>query len=239
METGVNKWAWLWAVIAIAAISALGYLYAHPKVTTFTKIDTQYRTVPEIHTVTQVKKVYVPVKQVAVLDKTEVAKQLDMPWLTAPAPEQPIPVAAVGDQLPPSEVSSVPTNDRAQGDPADMPPVPDDPQDLQVTTTADIPECPNGAEAVTLLDTKTGQSTMIVKQKTSPWFEFENGLVAGLRYGLNTKGGQSLTPYAGVEFLRIKDFHVLGYGEVNNDLEGQFFKSIDGKVQLDIQYRRP
>lgn len=238
MESQTSKWTWIWAAIAIAAIAAAGYLYLHPRLTTVTRVETQFKEVPVIQKVAEVRKVYVPVKQVAVLDKAQAAEKLDLPWLSA-KPATP-PTAVTPPSAPQAEASAgqpAPVPDQVQ--PAEAAPVPGEPEDLQVTTTADIPECPNGAEAVTVLNTQTGLSSMIVKEKAAPWFQFENGLIAGLRYGLNTTGGQSLTPYVGLEFLRVKDVRLIGYGEVNNDLEGQFFRRVEGKVQFDLQYRRP
>jgi hypothetical protein len=220
--TGENssKWSWIWVAIAALAIAAAVYLYLHPKTVTVTR--TEFKAVPEIKTVVDVRKVYVPVKQVVTLDKREVAKTLDMPWLeggdigTAKAAE-----AAQGSASPAGEQAATP---------ADPAPVEGNLADLQVTATADLPKAENGHQVVSILDTETGITTLIAKEKPAPWLEFDNALVAGIRYGVNHRLEQSGTVYGSWEFLRVKDFHMLGYGEINTNAEG--------KVQADLQYRR-
>lgn len=200
----INKWAWIWAVVAVLAISAATYLYLHPRVNTVT--TTQFKTVPQIQKVVDVQRVYVPVKQVVALDKQAVAQKLDMPWLTpaatpaAPAAASPAPAPiAAGEPLP-----SAPTA-AAQVEPA---PVAGDPQDLQVTATADIPESDDGYEAVSILNTATGESMIVAKEKPPELFSFENRGELGAWYGYNNHLLPSIDFTGQWTFLRVMKAHI-------------------------------
>lgn len=176
-------------VLLILALFAAGWQYAMPEVRTIT--TTVFKRVPEIRTVHDVQRVRVacPEAGIVVLDKQEVAEKLHIDWLRGgdvAAPE--------GEVTPPSEEGIQPG--------ATPPP------DLQVTATAEIPETDSGAEAVSLIDLNTGESTIVVREKPAPWFALENhGSLSGW-YGYN----QHLLLTGDIDgrwqFLRIKDMHL-------------------------------
>jgi len=195
-------WTLIWAVIAAMAIGFCTYLFLHPRTTKVTQ--TQWQTVTQLETVHDVQRVYVPgPKQVVVLNKPAVAKALDMPWLVAPAPAPAAAAApeqvAAGDALTPTPAAS------ASADPA---PVAGDPQDLQVTTTADIPESDAGSEAVGILNTKTGESTIVIKEKPLEFFAFENRGELGAWYGYNNHQLPAMDLTAQWSVLRIMQTHL-------------------------------
>lgn len=205
-------------VLLVFAVFAALWQHFMPEVKEIT--TTAFKRVPQIQKVAEVKRIYVPVKQVVTLDKHEVAQKLDMPWLEggniaeAKAEESASAAPALGQETRPAETAPVTGN----------------PADLQITGTADLPKTENGLQVVSVLNTETGITTLISKEKPAPWFEFDNALIAGIRYGLNHRLEQTGTVYGSWEFLRVKNFHLLGYGEINTNAEG--------KIQADLQYRR-
>ena len=238
---GKNWIAWLLAVVALVAIAAAIYLWMHPRVSTITK--TQYQQVPQIRTVETVKRVYVPCPQAGLvaLDKAEVAEKLDLPWLTGGD----VAAAADGkggnDGTYGSDVKAVAAElglpsaatEPAAELPVPVAPVPGNAADLQVTATADLPESENGFDVVSVLNTRTGITVPVVKEKESPLFQLRHDFVAGLRYGVAAGDGPPRytgTIYGSMEFLRMKAFHLIGYSEVNTD------GSV--KAQADLQYRK-
>lgn len=206
-------------LLILAVFSAL-WQYFMPEVKEIT--TTAFKRVPQIQKVAEVKRIYVPVTQVVTLDKHEVAQKLDMPWLESGNIE-----AAKAQEAGDGGLTLASGQEAA---PASAPPVEGKPADLQVTGTADLPKTENGQQVVSILNTETGITTLISKEKPAPWFEFDNALVAGIRYGVNHRLEQTGTVYGSWEFLRVKDLHLLSYGEINTNAEG--------KVQLDLQYRR-
>ncbi len=194
--------------------------YLNPKIVTVTK--TEFKTVTQIQKVADVRKVYVPVKQVVALDKHEVAQKLDLPWLEGGD------IAAAKNAE--AATTSEPPAAGQVATPANPSPAAGKPADLQVTATAELPKSSNGQEVVSILNTETGITTLIASEKPAPWFEFDRALVAGIRYGVNHRMERTGTLYGSWEFLRVKDFHMIGYGELNTEAEG--------KIQADIQYRR-
>jgi len=175
----------LLVLLILAVFSAL-WQYFMPQVREIN--STTFKRTREIHEVTKVQRVFVPCPQqgIQTLDKTEVAKKLELPWLQPPvagAPVQPAPVA--GDQ-----------------------------KDLQVVATSDLPDSDNGYQVVDVFNTETGEVTPVVTEKESPWFDLENHGSLGAWYGYHnlTPASQLDVQWS---FLRIKDAHLAVRGQAN------------------------
>ncbi|WP_298434527.1 hypothetical protein [Geobacter sp.] len=102
-------------------------------------------------------------------------------------------------------------------------------QNRQVIANADIPATKGGASAVTVLDTDTGESRILVREKEPPFVEIENSGALGIRYGINEHLRTEGTLYGRWSALRVGAVHLGAYGEVNS--EG------GAKVQAALEYR--
>jgi hypothetical protein len=243
-------------IALILAVFAAGWQYAMPQVRTIT--ETRFSRTTQIKRVVDVQRVYIPCPErgIVALDKTEVAKRLGISWLiggniaAAKATPEESPVAAPVPAAGSATAAETKAADVVSTEPdlsdlsdgfdatlpeqaaAEMPPVPGRPADLQVTATATLPESHNGYDALALFNSITGVTDLVAQEKSAPWWQFRNKLVAGVRYGVGVGNGQPLytgTVYGGWEFLRVKDVYLTGYGEINTGGEG--------KVQADMQWR--
>ena len=97
----------------------------------------------------------------------------------------------------------------------------------QVIATASLPASRGGYNAVTLLNTQTGEGQIVAKERPLSLFAFENGLTAGLRFGLSSQLGQAGDVHVGWTFLRIGIAHVGAYGELNNRPEAKAMLAVD------------
>jgi hypothetical protein len=104
--------------------------------------------------------------------------------------------------------------------------------DKQIVATAVIPPHEGDTNAVAVMDTRTGEGSISVKQEPLPTFAFKNEKAIGGRAGYaSDKDGirQQVDFYAHYTFLRVWRVHVGVYGEVNSKPEG--------KTAVDISYR--
>lgn len=99
----------------------------------------------------------------------------------------------------------------------------------QVIANADIPASKAGISACAVMDTVTGVTTIIAKEKTLPFFAFENMKELGARYGLTTTGMQEGQVYGRWTFCRAGALYLGGYTELNSRAEA--------KGMLDLSYR--
>ena len=83
----------------------------------------------------------------------------------------------------------------------------------QVISTADIGPAPDGATAVTIMDTTTGESTTLIKAKPRPLFAFQRGGAAGIRYGIDSKGSQQAALFARQDVLRVANVYLSATAE--------------------------
>lgn len=67
---------------------------------------------------------------------------------------------------------------------------------------------------ITIMDTTTGESQIIAKEKPLSLFGFPSNIEAGLRYGLSTQTTQQGDLYARWQFLRIGKIFLGAYGEM-------------------------
>lgn len=104
--------------------------------------------------------------------------------------------------------------------------------DKQIIATAVVEPYEGKTNAVAIMDTRTGEGSISVKQEPLSTFEFENQKAIGGRAGyVSDKDGirQQVDFYAHYTFLRVWRVHLGIYGEVNSRPEG--------KTAVDISYR--
>lgn len=102
-------------------------------------------------------------------------------------------------------------------------------EEEQPIANADIPPSKAGVSIVTVMNTTTGESHVIAKEKQLSLFGFENTRELGIRYGLSTQDGQAGNLFARWHFLRIGSFHIGAYGEIATKPEA--------KGMLEIAYQ--
>ena len=78
----------------------------------------------------------------------------------------------------------------------------------QVIATADIAPAPDGATAVTIMDTTTGESKVLVKARPRPLFAFLRSGAAGIRYGIDSRGDQQAALFVRQDVLRVGNVHL-------------------------------
>jgi len=104
----------------------------------------------------------------------------------------------------------------------------------QIISTANIAPAPDGATTVTIMDTVTGEATTIVKANPRPLFAFLRSGAAGVRYGIDTEGGQQAALFARQDVLRVGEIYLSGTAEARH--HGKTGKS-EGLVALEASYR--
>lgn len=83
-----------------------------------------------------------------------------------------------------------------------------------------------------ILDSKTGEGSIITKQEPLPLFAFKNSKEIGARGGIGLHG-QEANLYGRYTFFRIGSFHVAAYGEIGGSQTGP----AQGRALLDVSYR--
>ena len=78
----------------------------------------------------------------------------------------------------------------------------------QVISTADIGPAPDGATAVTTMNTTTGESSTLVKAKPRPLFSFLRNGAAGMRYGIDTSGQQQAVLFIRQDVARVGNVYM-------------------------------
>jgi len=202
-------------VLFILALFAALWQWAMPQVKVITQ--NQFHPIPVIRETLKIKRVHVacPETGLVVMDKMEVADKLDLNWLQGGD----IAGARVGDSIG-APLTAVPF---------EPPPVAGNPADLQVTATADIPESRNGVDVISVTNTATGETTLVAKEQSAPWFQIRNDAAMGIRYGLDQRLQYTGDAYARWDFLRIKDIYVSANGTLST--------GGDAKLQFGAEYR--
>jgi hypothetical protein len=100
--------------------------------------------------------------------------------------------------------------------------------DKQIIANAEIQPYEGKQSALAVLDTKTGEGSIIVKPLSRSLFQFQNRKEIGLRYGVSSAAGQGAEMYGRWTFVRVGAFKGALYGEINNRPEG--------KAMLDVRY---
>ncbi len=96
--------------------------------------------------------------------------------------------------------------------------------DLQVTADADVgldrTDCPKYS-VVSIMNTLSGETSIIAKRTRTPLFSFEDQKEIGLRYGLSSTAGQVWELYGRWTFFRVGRFYTAAYGEINQQPEAK------------------
>ena len=113
--------------------------------------------------------------------------------------------------------------------------------DKQVTATAQAGPYAGKTDAIAVLDTKTGQAEIELKQEALPFFALEGNREAGVRAGMGLHG-PGAAAYLRWTFLRTGSVHWAAYGEAAVPIAGTgattgAAQSPDGRVMLDVSYR--
>lgn len=168
-------------IIVILAILSLVYGRLHP---TIQLVNVK---VPVIKEVEVLKKIYVPVVQIRVIEKERVVEVLKLPeWVS---------------------------ND----------------SEIQVLTAGKVVPYVGHTQVTSLINTQTGEGSLIETQLLLSPFAFENVLSVGVGYGL--RGWEENYSFRTEwEFMRIGKLRIELFGEVNTRPEGVI--GIMGKVEL-------
>ena len=79
------------------------------------------------------------------------------------------------------------------------------------------------------MNTSTGETTIVAKEKPLPLFGFPNEKEVMLRYGLSTRDAYSGNLAAKWQFLRVGNFYVGAYGEIDT--------RPDAKAMIEVAYK--
>jgi len=104
--------------------------------------------------------------------------------------------------------------------------------DKQIIATTKVPAYEGDTDVVAIVDTKTGEGSMVVKQEPVPLFAFQNKKELGGRFGyVAGESGlkQQVDFYGRWTIFRVGRVHVGLYGEINSKPEG--------KTAVDVSYR--
>jgi hypothetical protein len=183
-----QKWMlWILLAVALIAIGICVWLYLHPRTATLTQ--TKYQTLTVERPVEKLVKVPVIVKvPIMVYSKQTLADA--------------VPPGTLPLELAPSPATST-TAGTGLTDPPAAPP-----SHTEVIANAQVPASEDGSSIFTLLDTSTGEATIIARELPAPWFALENhGQLAGW-YGYNQHLAPNIQADAQWSFLRVKDVHL-------------------------------
>lgn len=95
--------------------------------------------------------------------------------------------------------------------------------DKQVIGNADVPcdDSISGHSVIAIMDTKTGEGSIIAKSKPLPFMSFANDREIGVRYGVSTQAPTQVDIYARWDFVRIGAMKFGVYGEANSQAEAK------------------
>jgi hypothetical protein len=93
--------------------------------------------------------------------------------------------------------------------------VADDPSQL-VLAAVTVPASKGGATAVAILDTATGETRTLVREKPRPLLGFEKGGAAGIRYGVSNDGPTAVL-FVRQDVARVGNVYLSGYAEAGRD----------------------
>ena len=104
--------------------------------------------------------------------------------------------------------------------------VADDPA-KQITGTASLRPSKGGSDVVAVIDTVSGETTILSREKPLPLLGFENQKRIGMGYGYTTQGLPETKLYGEYTFIRIGNVYGSVYGEVNSGAEAKAFAHIE------------
>ena len=91
--------------------------------------------------------------------------------------------------------------------------IPDEtaPDGTEIIAAADIPPSEGGHQAIAVLDTATGESSIKIKENPRPWFALGGQTEAGAGIGIGLKGEQA-SIYIRQDLLRVGKVHLIVQG---------------------------
>lgn len=131
-------------------------------------------------------------------------------WQQAPPAPQVAGIPKV-DHPAPKKIKVIPK--RAASKALDLPQDIAQDDNQQVIATANIAPAPDGATAVTIMNTETGNSTILIKAKPRPLFAFLRSGAVGLRYGIASSGDQQAVLFVRQDVLRVANIHLSATAE--------------------------
>lgn len=98
-----------------------------------------------------------------------------------------------------------------------------------ITGNADVPPSQGGTSVVSVLNTVTGETEIIAKEKHLSLFGFPSDVEAGIRYGLSTDTAQQGQVYGRWNFLRVGKLYLGAYADVSTRPEA--------RAMLDVSFK--
>jgi len=180
--------------VALLAIACCVWLYFNRPTTTLTQ--TRYQTLTVEKPVEKLVKVPVIVKvPIMVYSKRALAEAL--------------PAGALPPELAPSEAAAgtaaLTSGVELEGGGLIANPAP---THIEAIANARVPASDNGTSVITILDTQTGEATIVARELPAPWFALENKGQLGLWYGYNQHLLPAVQADAQWSFLRVKEGHL-------------------------------
>lgn len=106
----------------------------------------------------------------------------------------------------------------------------DDPRQV-VLDAVTVPPSKGGATAVAVLDTATGDTRTLIREKPPPLFSFERGGEAGIRYGISSDGPAAAL-FVRQDVARVGKVYFSGYAEAQAS-GGR----AEAKAMVEVTYR--
>jgi hypothetical protein len=107
---------------------------------------------------------------------------------------------------------------------------------LQIVANADMPATKAGYSTCAVLDTGTGVSRIIAKEKPLPFFALLNEKELGGRVGYST-GGVAVDLYGRWTFARMGSVYLGGYAECAGTVASSGGSDVGARAMLDLSYR--
>lgn len=96
----------------------------------------------------------------------------------------------------------------------------------QILDAVTVPPTKGGATAIAVLDTRSGETRTIVREKPRPLFGFEKGGAAGIRYGASNDG-TAVALFVRQDVARVGNLYLSGYAEAGRD----------ARAMVEVSYR--
>lgn len=90
-----------------------------------------------------------------------------------------------------------------------------------ITGNADLAASEGGTSVVSVLNTTTGETQLIAKEKPLSLFGFPSDVEAGIRYGLSTDTVQQGQVYGRWQFLRVGNIYLGAYADMSTKPEAR------------------
>lgn len=99
----------------------------------------------------------------------------------------------------------------------------------QVIATAEVEPYEGKTDVVAVLDTGSGEATVLARRKPLPFFDVINKKEIGIRYGISSAQGQEAQVFARWTLVRVGAVYGAVYGEIS--------QKPDAQVMAELSYR--